>query len=98
MSACASSRVLGPSAPSPARARSASRPPSRASAVRAAESSPSSSSAGALGDGWTATQVAAFADSPETRALVTCDLLELRPAELCPELPMHLLRDGDDIL
>jgi len=98
MSACASSRILGPSAPSPARARSASRPPSRASAVRAAESSPSSSSAGALGDGWTATQVAAFADSPETRALVTCDLLELKPAELCPELPMYLLRDGDDIL
>ena len=94
MSACASPRVLGPSAP-PRRARSASRPPSRASAVRAAESS---SSAGALGDGWTASQVAAFADSPETRALVTCDLLELRPAELCPELPMHLLRDGDDIL
>ena len=42
--------------------------------------------------------MAAFADSPETRALVTCDLLELRPAELCPELPMHLLRDGDDIV
>jgi len=94
MSACASPRVLGPSAP-PRRARSASRPPSRASAVRAAESS---SSAGALGDGWTASQVAAFADSPETRALVTCDLLELKPAELCPELPMYLLRDGDDIV
>ena len=98
MSARASPRILGPSAPSHPRARSASRPPSRASAVRAAEASPSSSSAGALGDGWTASQVAAFADSPETRALVTCDLLELRPAELCPELPMHLLRDGDDIV
>lgn len=100
MSMHASPRVLGPSAPSRPRARWASRPSSRASAVRAADSSSlsSSSSAGALGDGWTASQVAAFADSPETRALVMCDLLELRSAELCPELPMYLLRDGDDIV
>ena len=73
----------------------------RASAVRAAEASSSSatsSSAGVLGEGWSASQVDVFADSPETRALVTCDLVELRHAELCPELPMYLMRDGDDIL
>jgi len=100
MSARISMRALC-HAPSPTsthsapRVRSASQLPSRASAVRAAESS---SSVGVLGDGWSASQVDAFADSPETRALVTCDLVELRPTELCPELPMYLLRDGDDIV
>lgn len=58
-----------------------------------------SSSAGAvMGDGWDARLADAFRDCPETRALVTCDLVALRPCELCPELPMWLLNDGDDVL
>ena len=41
-----------------------------------------------MGDGWDASLADAFRDSPETRALVTGDLVTLRPCELCPELPM----------
>ena len=52
---------------------------------------------GVLGEGWTPSHVDIFADSPETRALVSCDLLTLRPCELVPELPMYLV-DGEDIL
>ena len=51
-----------------------------------------------MGDGWDAQLADAFRDSPETRALVTGDLVTLRPCELCPELPMWLLDDGDDVL
>ena len=51
-----------------------------------------------MGDGWDARLADAFRDCPETRALVTCDLVALRPCELCPELPMWLLDDGDDVL
>ena len=51
-----------------------------------------------MGDGWDARLADAFRDCPETRALVTCDLVVLRPCELCPELPMWLLNDGDDVL
>ena len=51
-----------------------------------------------MGDGWDASLADAFRDSPETRALVTGDLVTLRPCELCPELPMWLLDDGDDVL
>ena len=50
-----------------------------------------------LGDGWRASHVELFADRPETRALVTCDLLTLRACDLVPELPMWLV-DGEDIL
>ena len=58
----------------------------------------SSASASVMGDGWDARLADAFRDCPETRALVTCDLVALRPCELCPELPMWLLDDGDDVL
>jgi hypothetical protein len=51
-----------------------------------------------MGDGWDAQLADAFRDCPETRALVTGDLVTLRPCELCPELPMWLLDDGDDVL
>jgi len=51
-----------------------------------------------MGDGWDARLADAFRDCPETRTLVTCDLVALRPCELCPELPMWLLNDGDDVL
>ena len=51
-----------------------------------------------MGDGWDASLADAFRDCPETRALVTGDLVTLRPCELCPELPMWLLDDGDDVL
>ena len=62
--------------------------------------SPSISAASELpmGDGWDAQLADAFRDCPETRALVTGDLVTLRPCELCPELPMWLLDDGDDVL
>jgi len=95
MSACTAALRRAPSPPSAHRGVG-TRP--RACAVRAASSSSATSPAAVLGEGWSASQVAIFADSPTTRALVTCDLLELRPPELCPELPMWLLRDGDDIL
>ena len=61
-------------------------------------SSASASTGAVMGDGWDARLADAFRDCPETRALVTCDLVTLRPCELCPELPMWLLDDGDDVL
>lgn len=53
--------------------------------------------AATMGDGWLLTHAEAFADSPETRALVTGPHTTLRSCELVPELPMYLSK-GEDIL
>ena len=50
-----------------------------------------------MGEGWLPSHADVFADSPETRALVTGPHTALRACPLVPELPMWLVR-GEDIL